>query len=257
MLSVKDLNVKGKKVFLRVDFNVPLDEERNIRDDTRIKAALPTLNYLLEQGAMVIVASHLGRPKGQYKPEFSLKPVATRLSELISSKVILAPDVIGDEVEETGETFAENAIRKAREYARLSGLVTLADDSGLEVDALGGEPGVHSARYGEQGVGDEDRYQLLLHRMQGVPWEGRGARFRCVIAVAEPGGESYTADGTCEGVIAFEPQGQYGFGYDPIFYLPEYDKTMAQLLPEVKNRISHRARAAQEIRAILERILRR
>jgi phosphoglycerate kinase len=99
MLSVKDLDVKGKRVFLRVDFNVPLDEERNIRDDTRIKAALPTLTYLLEQGAAVIAASHLGRPKGQFKPEFSLKPVAARLSELISGKVIQAEDVIGDKVE--------------------------------------------------------------------------------------------------------------------------------------------------------------
>ncbi len=99
MLSVKDLDVKGRRVFLRVDFNVPLDEERNIRDDTRIKAALPTLTYLLEQGAAVIAASHLGRPKGQFKPEFSLKPVAARLSELISGKVIQAEDVIGDKVE--------------------------------------------------------------------------------------------------------------------------------------------------------------
>jgi phosphoglycerate kinase len=100
MLSVKDLDVKDKKVFLRVDFNIPLDEERNIRDDTRIKAALPTLNFLIEHGAMVIIASHLGRPKGQFKPEFSLKPVADRLSELIPLEVIQAPDVIGGEVEE-------------------------------------------------------------------------------------------------------------------------------------------------------------
>jgi len=100
MLSVKDLDVKDKKVFLRVDFNVPLDEEKNIRDDTRIKAALPTLNFLIEQGAMVIIASHLGRPKGQFKPEFSLKPVADRLSELIPLEVIQAPDVIGGEVED-------------------------------------------------------------------------------------------------------------------------------------------------------------
>jgi phosphoglycerate kinase len=100
MLSVKDLDLKDKKVFLRVDFNVPLDEEKNIRDDTRIKAALPTLNFLIEQGAMVIIASHLGRPKGQFKPEFSLKPVADRLSELIPLEVIQAPDVIGGEVEE-------------------------------------------------------------------------------------------------------------------------------------------------------------
>jgi phosphoglycerate kinase len=99
MLSVKDLDVKGKKVFLRVDFNVPLDDERNIRDDTRIKASLPTLTYLLDQGAAIITASHLGRPKGQFKPEFSLRPVAKRLSELISKQVIQAEDVIGDKVE--------------------------------------------------------------------------------------------------------------------------------------------------------------
>jgi phosphoglycerate kinase len=99
MLSVKDLDVKEKKVFLRVDFNVPLDEERNIRDDTRIKAVLPTLTYLLEQGSAVIAASHLGRPKGQFKPELSLSPVARRLSELIPEQVIQAPDVIGEEVE--------------------------------------------------------------------------------------------------------------------------------------------------------------
>jgi phosphoglycerate kinase len=99
MLSIKDLDVKDKKVFVRVDFNVPLDEERNIRDDTRIKAALPTLNYLTEQGAIVVIASHLGRPKGQFKPELSLKPVTDRLSKLISPEVIQAPDVIGSEVE--------------------------------------------------------------------------------------------------------------------------------------------------------------
>lgn len=110
MLAVKDLDVKGKKVFLRVDFNVPLDEERNIRDDTRIKAALPTLNYLLEQGATVIMASHLGRPKGQYKPEFSLKPVAARLQELIPSRVVLAPDVIGDGVEEIKNNLKEGQV---------------------------------------------------------------------------------------------------------------------------------------------------
>ena len=99
MLSVKDLDVLGKKIFLRVDFNVPLDEEKNIRDDTRILAALPTLNYLLEHGAKVVVASHLGRPKGKFNPEFSTKPAAERLAELIPQKVIQAADVVGDEVE--------------------------------------------------------------------------------------------------------------------------------------------------------------
>ena len=179
------------------------------------------------------------------------------LAGLPLSLTYLDREGITHEVEEMGETFTENAVRKAQEYARLSGFLTLADDSGLEVDALGGEPGVHSARYAGQEADDKDRYQLLLQRMQGIPWEERGARFRCVIAVAEPEGETHTAEGTCEGVIAFAPQGDYGFGYDPIFYLPEHDKTMAQLPPEFKNRISHRARAAQEIRDILEGILRR
>lgn len=169
----------------------------------------------------------------------------------------LGAEGIDREVEEIGETFAHNAIHKAREYARVSGLLTLADDSGLEVGALDGEPGVHSARYAGPGATDEERYQLLLERLRDVPWEERGARFRCVIALAEPGGAVWTAEGTCEGVIAFAPKGEFGFGYDPVFYLSEHHKTMAQLPPEVKNRISHRAKAAQGIRDTLERILRR
>lgn len=108
MLSLKDLDFKGKRVFLRVDFNVPLDEENKIRDDTRIKAALPTINYLLEQKAKVIIASHLGRPKGEYNPKLSLKPVAERLSELIPQEVILAPDVIGDKVMKLKKELKEN-----------------------------------------------------------------------------------------------------------------------------------------------------
>jgi XTP/dITP diphosphohydrolase len=164
---------------------------------------------------------------------------------------------VSDDIAETGETFADNAMHKAQEYACVSGLLTLADDSGLEVDALDGEPGVHSARYAGPDATDEERYQLLLDRMRDVPSEKRGARFRCVIAVAEPEGRVWTAEGTCEGVIAFAPKGEHGFGYDPVFYLPEYQKTMAQLPPEVKNRISHRARAVQGIRATLDKILRR
>ena len=152
------------------------------------------------------------------------------------------------EVAETGESFAENARLKAAAYARASGLVTLADDSGLEVDALGGEPGIHSARYAGTGASDEDRYQLLLAKLQEVPWEERTARFRCVIAVATPDGQFHTAEGTCEGIIAFEPKGEHGFGYDPVFYFEEYGKTMAELPPETKNKISHRARAAQGAR---------
>jgi XTP/dITP diphosphohydrolase len=159
------------------------------------------------------------------------------------------------EVEETGSTFAENARLKAMAYARASDLWTLADDSGLEVDALGGEPGTYSARYAGQGASDEDRYRLLLRKLEGVPWEQRTARFRCVIAVATPQGEIRTAEGTCEGIIAFEPKGEHGFGYDPVFYMPEHGQTMAELEPEVKNRISHRARAAEGARKILQELL--
>jgi len=144
---------------------------------------------------------------------------------------------------------------KATAYARTSGLLTLADDSGLEVDALGGEPGTRSARYAGQGASDEDRYRLLLSKLEGMPWQQRTARFRCVIAVARPQGGVHTAQGTCEGVIAFEPRGERGFGYDPVFYVPEHGQTMAELEPEVKNRISHRARAAEGARRILQELL--
>ncbi|TEU21335.1 MAG: XTP/dITP diphosphatase [Anaerolineales bacterium] len=167
----------------------------------------------------------------------------------------LVHEGIDIEVKETGSTFAENARLKAAAYARASGLLTLADDSGLEVDALGGEPGTRSARYAGQGASDEDRYRLLLSNLEGVPWERRTARFRCVIAVARPQGEVRTAEGTCEGVIAFEPKGDHGFGYDPVFYVLEYGQTMAELEPEVKNRISHRARAAEGARKIFHELL--
>ena len=186
-----------------------------------------------------------------------LKEYEQLLAGLPVTLTYLSGEGIAHEVEETGETFADNAIHKAEEYARISGLLTLADDSGLEVDALDGEPGVHSARYAGPRATDEDRYQVLLERMRDVPREERGARFRCVIAVAEPEGGVWTTEGKCEGVIALAPKGEHGFGYDPVFYLPDQEQTMAQLAPEVKNRMSHRARAAQEIRPILERILRR
>ncbi len=169
---------------------------------------------------------------------------------------LLLPDDLGlcDEVEETGETYTENALLKARALAAASGLPTLADDSGLEVDALEGAPGVRSARY-HLGA-DEVRYRALLQALDGVPLEQRGARFRCVAALALPGGagpREFTTEGVCEGVISFEPRGEAGFGYDPVFYLFEHSCTMAQLTEAEKNRISHRARAAQAMRPILER----
>lgn len=155
------------------------------------------------------------------------------------------------EVEETGCTFAENAQLKARAFAAASGLWVLADDSGLEVDALGGAPGVYSARYGGPGMTDQDRYELLLRQVDQVPALERTARFRCVIALASPRGETWLAEGACEGMITTHPRGQGGFGYDPIFVLPEFGQTMAELAPEQKNRLSHRARAAAVMAPLL------
>jgi len=162
---------------------------------------------------------------------------------------------IAEDVPETGETFVENAVQKAMAYAHLSGLWTWADDSGLEVDALEGEPGVQSARYAGPGAGDADRYGLLLQRLAHVPAGQRTARFRCAVAIATPDGRIEVAEGQCEGEIAQAPRGTQGFGYDPIFYLPQYGRTMAELSPEEKNQISHRGRAARAARLLLERML--
>lgn len=155
------------------------------------------------------------------------------------------------EVPEEGETFAENALAKARAYASASGLLTLADDSGLVVDALGGAPGVRSARFAGADASDEDRFNLLLEHLRDVPPERRRARFVCAIAIAEPTGEARVVEGRVEGYVAREPRGSHGFGYDPVFFLPELGRTMAELSPEEKNRISHRARAGQAARAVL------
>ncbi len=159
------------------------------------------------------------------------------------------------EVEETGATLAENAVLKATTYAQLSGLWTWADDSGLLVDALGGAPGVYSARYAGEGATDADRYRKLLDALTAVPWERRTARFRCTVALATPQGQVRTAEGACEGRIAFGPVGDNGFGYDPVFYMPDHGLTMAQLPPELKNQVSHRARASQAALGLLEGML--
>lgn len=155
-------------------------------------------------------------------------------------------------VKECGCSYTENAILKAKAYARASGLLTLADDSGLEVEALGGAPGIFSSRYGGK-ASDEDRYRLLLEKMKAIPQEKRQARFVCFAALATPQGEVEIAEGSCPGVIAFAPRGKHGFGYDPVFYLPEQGCTMSELEPEVKNRISHRARAALKIKKVLQK----
>ena len=157
-----------------------------------------------------------------------------------------AREGIALEVEESGATFEDNARLKALAYARASGLPTLADDSGLEVDALGGAPGVWSARYAGPGAGDADRYQKLLNALATVPDGRRTARFRCVVALAWPDGAVHTSEGRCEGQIGWAPRGEHGFGYDPVFIVDgSGGQTMAELPPEIKNRISHRARAVQ------------
>jgi XTP/dITP diphosphohydrolase len=152
---------------------------------------------------------------------------------------------IHQEAEENYPSFEENARSKAIFYAALSGLLTLADDSGLEVDALGGEPGVRSSRYAGEHASDSDRVNFLLNKLNDVPGEKRQARFRCVIAIAEPDGNIHIVEGECS---------ENGFGYDPVFYLPEYNKTIAEISPDLKNEISHRARAAKKARAVLKEI---
>ncbi|MBC8160715.1 MAG: XTP/dITP diphosphatase [Roseiflexaceae bacterium] len=162
---------------------------------------------------------------------------------------------IDDDVEETGETFEANARLKAAYYAQRSGLLTLADDSGLEVAALNGEPGVRSARYAGPGASDRDRIDLLLKNLEQVPFHARLARFVCAIALARPNGVIEVVEGAINGVIEQAPRGEHGFGYDPVFYVLDEDLTLAELPPERKNAISHRAVAAKGARTILERWL--
>jgi XTP/dITP diphosphohydrolase len=167
----------------------------------------------------------------------------------------LAEEGITRVVTESGNNYEENARLKAITYAKLSQLTALADDSGLEVDALNGEPGVKSARFAGETATDAEKVSLLLARLNDVPWEQRAARFKCVIAIATPGGHSELCYGECQGMIAIEAKGKNGFGYDPIFLLPETGKTMAELPLEIKNQISHRARASQQARQVLQRHL--
>ena len=167
---------------------------------------------------------------------------------------------VSDEVDETGATFAENAWLKAEQYAARSGLLTLADDSGLEVDALGRAPGVHSARYGGAACAtDADRVALLLRNLRGVPMARRTARFRCVIALADgavaaggPPPRWAAVEGAVAGMIQYAPAGEGGFGYDPVFLLPSFGRTAAQLSLTEKNRISHRGDAAARAVKLLQ-----
>jgi len=169
--------------------------------------------------------------------------------------VTLAEQSISTVVAETGQSLEDNARLKAMVLANESQLLAMADDSGLEVDVLGGEPGPLSARYAGEAASDEDRVSYLLAKLKDVPWEKRSARFRCVIALATPGSEVELCYGERHGFITFEPKGEQGFGYDPVFYLPELGKTMAELSLEVKNQVSHRGQAAREVHQKLEKLM--
>jgi len=158
-------------------------------------------------------------------------------------------DCIPEILEDT-DTFEGNATKKAVEVSKATGRLSLADDSGLEIDCLGGKPGVHSARFAGENATDEDNYRKVLCLMQGIPKEGRTARFRCAVAIAN-GEVPIIVMGVCEGEIATEPRGNHGFGYDPIFIVPSYNKTFAELGAEMKNKISHRAIALEKARDIL------
>ncbi len=157
-----------------------------------------------------------------------------------------APEVVED-----GKTLEENALKKATTIADHTGCIAIADDTGLEVEYLNGEPGVFSGRYSGEGATYADNVDKLLRELRDVPWERRAARFRCVVAVAD-GHLTHTVEGTCAGVICEEARGASGFGYDPIFYVSEYDRTFAEMDVTQKNRISHRARAFMALRKLIE-----
>lgn len=170
--------------------------------------------------------------------------------------VLTLNDIEGDiDVEETGETFEANAILKAETVAALLGKIVIADDSGLEIDCLDGAPGVYSARFAGPGKNDDENIDKVLAEMEAVPEKDRSARFRCVLAVAGPGIVTETFSGSCEGVILNKRRGTNGFGYDPIFFVPEKDRTMAELTAEEKSAISHRGDALSKLHTKLAQLM--
>lgn len=184
-----------------------------------------------------------------------LEEIREILSELNISVESLSDYPCIGEIEETGETFIENALEKAIAVAKHTRQVALADDSGLVVDALGGAPGVMSARYAGPGASDSEKYRKLLSAMDDVPDGQRTARFICVVAIATPEGHTWTAEGSVEGAITREPRGSGGFGYDPVFLVPELGLTFAQIDTKTKNNMSHRARALARSLPMVEEAL--
>lgn len=183
-----------------------------------------------------------------------LREYVALLADLPLTVTSLQQEGVTTDVDETGQTFIENAVLKATAYAQMTGLLTWADDSGLEIDPLDGRPGVYSARYGGAGLTDQQRYQQVLSELQPLPkpWP---ARFRCVVALAFPDGRVETVDDHVEGLITENARGDHGFGYDPVFFLPAFGCTMAELTPTQKNAISHRGKAARQARQRLFQLL--
>ncbi|MFZ5942762.1 MAG: XTP/dITP diphosphatase [Bacillota bacterium] len=180
----------------------------------------------------------------------------SKLLEPLNVEVLSLDDFpeIG-EIAETGSTFAENALIKARVTAQKTGILSISDDSGLEVDFLQGAPGVNSARFAGEPKDDHKNNRKLLKLLEGVPAEKRTARFKCIIAIVNPNGEEYTVEGSCEGLILEDEMGQGGFGYDPLFYIPSFKDTFAGLDMEIKNKISHRGKATEKAMEILKLML--
>jgi XTP/dITP diphosphohydrolase len=177
----------------------------------------------------------------------ALKGLALRIRSLADF-----PDSPG--VVEDGRSFAENALKKARFYSNRFKRLTISDDSGVEVDVLGGRPGIYSARYAGRAASDRENNRKLLREMEGIPASKRGARFRCCIAIVSPHGEEALVEGQCRGRIGFKEVGRRGFGYDPLFILSHFGKTMAELTVRDKNRISHRGKALKKLRKVMERL---
>jgi len=188
------------------------------------------------------------------KNKGKIKEIKEILSNLPFEVLSMQEAGIDKDIEENGKTFEENALIKAKEVQKISGEIVMADDSGLEVDYLGGAPGIYSSRFAGEEADDTDRVNKLLGMMEGVPFEKRTARFVCAVAVAFPGGESFTVRGTCEGYISLKPEGDKGFGYDPVFFIPEHGMTIAQMEAEEKNRISHRGKALRLMLEELEKV---
>lgn len=191
----------------------------------------------------VIVASG-----NQHKIE-EVKNILASIGYRVRSMGEIGQDI---DIEENGATFEENALIKARTLSRVTDEIVIADDSGLEVEALDGAPGIYSARYAGQHGDDQANNEKLLKELKDVPMEERGARFYCAIAMVFPQGEEIVVRGECRGIIGKEPKGDNGFGYDPLFYIPELGKTFAQLESAEKNSISHRSRALKRLEMVLQ-----